>query len=114
MARHGVAFGNSHFRPAYSDRTGSKSRQLQISPALERKWFEFDRDAVSGVLDTLQRAIDQGATQMEMIAAEQIFDSILSKTFSRTARRLDRVLLELKRLVIGINGATGYPKPQKD
>jgi hypothetical protein len=36
---------------------------------------------------------------------------MLSKTFSQTARRLDRLLPRLKRLGIEINGATGYPKP---
>jgi hypothetical protein len=111
MARNGLASGISQFRPAYSERAGSKNRQLQISPVMERKWFEFDRDTVSGALDKLQRAIHQGATQMEMISAEQMFDSMLSKTFSQTARRLDRLLPRLKRLGIEINGATGYPKP---
>src|ERR1700733_3127571 len=96
MARHSVAYGSPVLRAGSSVRTGSRNRRLEISPALERKWFEFDRNAVTGVLNKLQGAIHHGATQLEMIAAEQMFDSMLSKAFSQTARRLDRLLLKLK------------------
>jgi hypothetical protein len=114
MARHSLASGNSQFRPGYSERAEARNRRPQISAALERKWFEFDRNVVTGVLNNLQRSIHQGATQMEMIAAEQMFDTMLSKNFSRTARRLGRVVLNLKRLTTEVNGTSGYPKPQKN
>jgi hypothetical protein len=113
MARHSLASGGSQFRPA-SVRPKSKTRNFEISSTLERKWFEFDRRGVTDVLNKLRRSIHDGATQMEMIADEQMFDSSLSRTFSRTARRLDRLVENLKQLGVGVNGATGYPKPQKN
>jgi hypothetical protein len=113
MARHSVAFGDSQLRPGSAERAGSRNRPLEISAELERKWFEFDRNVVTGVLNNLQRSIHQGATQMEMIAAEQMFDTLLSKTLSRTARRLERVTLNLERLTREVNDTIGYPKPAK-
>jgi len=111
MARHSLASRHSQFRPAYSQRARARSRKPEISAALERKWFEFDRNVVTDVLNTLHRAIHNGAIQMEMIAAEQMFDAALSRTFARTSRRLSRTALKLKELGIEVNGVTGYPKP---
>ena len=84
---------------------------MEIPLALERKWFEFDRSAVIDILTNLQRSIHDGAAEMEMIADEQMFDASLSRTLARTAKRLDRVVENLKTLGIEVNGATGYPKP---
>jgi len=81
---------------------------------MERKWFEFDRTIVTEILNKLQRSIRDGAEQMGMIADEQMFDPGLSRTLARVARRLDRVVENLKTLGIEVNGATGYPKPQKN
>ena len=113
MALRSLAPENFRFRPGYSERGSIKSRTTDVSAELERKWFDFDRNVVTGVLDTLHRAIHQGASQMEMIAAEQMFDALLSGTFSRTARRLGRVATRLKKLSLEVNGASGYPKTQK-
>jgi hypothetical protein len=114
MARHSLASGRSPIRPAYAVRPKSKTRNREISLALERKWFEFDRSAVTEVLTKLQRSIHDGAAEMEMIADEQMFDASLSRTLVRTARRLDRVVENLKGLGIEVNGATGYPKPLRN
>lgn len=113
MPRPSLAPGSSQYRPGYSRRAGTRRRSTEVSAELERKWFDFDRNVVTGVLDTLHRAIHQGASQMEMIAAEQMFDGLLSGTFSRTARRLGRVATRLKKLSLEVNGASGYPKTQK-
>ena len=87
---------------------------MEISTALERKWFEFDRSTVTEVLGKLLSSIHDGAAQMEMIADERMFDTLLSRTFARTSRRLDHVVANLKRLGVKVNDATGYPKPQRN
>jgi hypothetical protein len=109
MARRNFAPGNSSYRLGYSERRETKNRRNEVSARLERKWFEFDRNIVTGVLDTLKGALHEGAAQMEMIAAEQMFDVSLSGTLSRTARRLGRMETLLKKLGLEVNGATGYP-----
>jgi hypothetical protein len=113
MARPNLASGNSQYRPGYSERAGTKSRRTEVSALIERKWFEFDRNIVTGMLDNLHRAIDQGASEMEMIATEQMFDGLLSGSFSRIARHLGRAAIRLEKLALDVSCATGYPKSQK-
>ena len=112
MSRHSFASSNSRLRSASSERSGPRNRQLEISVTLERRWFEFDRNVVTGVLANLQRSIHYGATQVEMISAEQMFDEVLSRELSRTARYLDRMVARLRQLTTEVNGATGYPKSE--
>ena len=113
MALRSLAPENFRFRPGYSERGSIKSRTTDVSAELERKWFEFDRNIVTGVLDTLKGAIHEGAAQMEMIGAEQMFDTALSGSFSRTARRLGRMETRLKKIALEVDGASGYPKTHK-
>ncbi|HLX38427.1 MAG TPA: hypothetical protein VKR29_11525 [Candidatus Binataceae bacterium] len=112
MARRSVASGDSQFRPA-SARPRPGIRGLEISPTLERRWFDFDRAIVTRMLSKLQHSIHDGASQIGMIADEQMFDPVLSRTFARTARRLNKVIENLKRLNVEVNRANGYPKPAR-
>lgn len=113
MARRNLAPGKPSYRLGYSVRGETKNRRTEVSAQLERKWFEFDRNIVTGVLDTLKGALHEGAAQMDMIAAEQMFDVSLSGTLLRTSRRLGRMETRLKKLGLEVDDATGYPRPQK-
>ena len=113
MARRSPAPGNRRCRLGHSERIVIEKRG-KISGDLERKCFEFDREIVAGVLDTLQGAITEGAAHMEMVADEQMFDKSLSGTFSRTARHLNRMACKLEKLLGDVTNATGYPKIAMD
>lgn len=114
MDRRSPAPSNSRDRLGRSERTATENRGIKISSDLERKCFEFDRGIVAGVLDTLQGAINEGATQMEMVADERMFDKSLSETFSRTAQHLNRMARKLEKLLGEVADATGYPKIAMD
>jgi hypothetical protein len=114
MARRGLAPGNSRCRLDHSERTVTEKRGTKIPGDLDRKCFEFDREIVAGILDTLQGAINAGAAQMEMVADERMFDKSLSGTFSRTAQHLNRMARKLEKLLDDVTNATGYPKLAMD
>ena len=111
MARRSPAPSNSHQRVIHSERALTESRRTKLSGDLERKYFEFDRNIVAGVLGLLQSAVNTGAAQMEMVADERMFDKSLSGTFSRAALHLNQMGQKLGVLLGEVSGATGYPKP---
>jgi hypothetical protein len=61
--------------------------------------FEIDRSTVVVQLRSLRRAIDEGAEEMEMVAAENVFSKSLSRTLVGSARKLHLVARDLNRLL---------------
>jgi hypothetical protein len=64
-----------------------------------REIFEIDRSNVVLQLRTLRRAIDEGAQDMEMVAAERVFTKSLSRTLTRRARKLHLIAKDLNGLL---------------
>jgi hypothetical protein len=93
-------------RPAWSDPS-------DINPKLERRWFEFDRDAVLRQIDSTQAAVEGGAKELEMVAAEEIFAKSLSEMLLRTACALNTAARGLRALRGPIARASGYPQADK-
>jgi hypothetical protein len=65
----------------------------------EVTYFEIDRSTVSSELQNLKSAIEEGAKQIEMVAAERVFDRSLSAALVRKARELHLVARDLKGLL---------------
>jgi len=61
--------------------------------------FDFDRATVARELKTLRRAIEEGAKQIDMVAAERVFAKSLSRALTRRARKLHLVARDLERLL---------------
>lgn len=114
MAQRSVALGNSRYRVGCSQRAVVASRGAKVPGDLERKYFEYDRKIVAGVLDTLQAAVNEGAAQMEMVADERMFDKSLSGTLSRASQHLHRIAGKLEKLLQDVGNATGYPEMARD
>ncbi len=92
------------------DKRAARSVSLDISPRLERKWFEFDRSVVLRQIDTIQNAIDQNAKELGMVAVEGVFEKSLSYELSRTSRSLLATVQKLSSLRALVARAKGYPK----
>jgi hypothetical protein len=60
--------------------------------------FQADRKALSKELESVGDAIEDGATELAMIAAESVFDEQVSKTLTGEARALRRMVRGLKDL----------------
>ena len=74
------------------------SAPMEFSQELEERYLKADRRTELAHLRALQSAIRGGAGQMEMAAAEGIFDQRISELFLRNARELRRVARELNQL----------------
>jgi hypothetical protein len=79
--------------------------------------FEIDRSNMVLLLRSLQRAIDEGAEEMEMVAIEGVFVKSLSRALTRSARKLHLVARDLNRVLRLIErahspGANGRPEPK--
>lgn len=61
----------------------------------ERDFFEFDRSTLIGQLSVLRLTVRNALTEIEMVAAEHVFDKPLSAKLKRKARALDRLALRL-------------------
>jgi hypothetical protein len=57
--------------------------------------FRFDRSVVVSQLYGLSRALSAGATEIELVAAERVFDRAFSSRLVRTARSLQRFAKQL-------------------
>jgi len=64
-----------------------------------REIFEIDRSNVVLQLRTLRHAIDEGAQEIEMVAAERVFGKSLSRTLMRKARKLRLIAKDLNGLL---------------
>jgi hypothetical protein len=109
MSRRRLASAHSRWRVGHTTGRLTENRHVQTSADLEQKFFEFDRRAVSGVLNDLRDSIHEGAMQLEMVADEQMFDQSLSANLSRTSRRLDRIYRTLESVLGDVAKASGYP-----
>jgi hypothetical protein len=108
MSRRHPALSNTRCQlghPEFMSKRGTEN-----SDDLERKYFDFDRKIVALALSTLRGAVNQGATQMEMVADERMFEKSLSGTFSRAAHHLDQMECTLRKLLDDVASATGYPR----
>ena len=93
-------------RPAHFD-------PANVTPELERRWFEFDRGAVLRQIDMMHGTIDQNATDLGMVAVEGVFEKPLSDELVRTSRALHLMAQELTSLRGQIARASSYPKAEK-
>ena len=106
--------GNPQSRAGRVERESTPRDLVEGSFEFDRRWFELDRSAVIGQLSSLRRAIANGAREMEMIAAERIFEKSLAQEIRQKAFALKRVARQLKELAVKVTAATGYPTTDKD
>jgi hypothetical protein len=109
MGRRTHASADSRWRQGNSTGRGTAGRRVVNPVELERRFFEFDRRIVAGVLNALREAIQKGAMQLEMVAEEQMFDASLSANVSNASRRLGRMQRKLEEILGDVSKATGYP-----
>lgn len=76
---------------------GDRGFSQPLNGTLE--YFELDRSTVLAQLQYLQRTIDEGAREMEMVAAEGVFDKSLSRLLEGRARSLHRTAKDLNSLL---------------
>jgi hypothetical protein len=75
-----------------------------------RDLFQFDRDALLGQLEALLLVIRNAATEIAMVAAENVFDRRLSAELKRKARQLNREARRLETIGSAIARAKFPPK----
>lgn len=85
---------------------------MKIDLDNQRRCFEIDRKVVARQLKALQLAITDGATEMEMVAAESVFDTRLSSLLKRSARSLHRTVQGLNVLRLAVARAR-FPRVRK-
>jgi hypothetical protein len=86
---------NAQLRTAHAKGRPARSDPSDIGPELERRWFEFDRNAVLRQIEMAQGALDENANELEMVAVEGVFEKSLSDELSRTSRSLYAISQEL-------------------
>jgi hypothetical protein len=67
-----------------------------VWPHSQRSCFQADQNALVKELKFVENAIEDGATELAMIAAERVFDEEVSKTLIGEARALRRMVRGLK------------------
>jgi hypothetical protein len=78
----------------------------------EREFFEIDRSVLIDQLRVLKENLRGALTEIEMVAAETVFDKRLSAKLKRRARALNRTAERLDVLSKVLAGAK-FPKPGK-
>jgi hypothetical protein len=76
--------------------------------------FETDRSIVARELRSLQRATEEGAKQIDMVAAERVFDEPLSRALIRRARGLHLIARDLTSLLRLVAQAHIPPQRRND
>jgi hypothetical protein len=109
----GSMIQNAQLRTAHAKGRPARSDPSDIGPELERRWFEFDRNAVLRQIEMAQGALDENANELEMVAVEGVFEKSLSDELSRTSRSLYAISQELGALRGLVARASGYPKADK-
>jgi len=100
------------------------ARQNDISPGTfdppsnHVEVFEIDRSNMVFQLRSLSRAVDEGAEEMKMVAAEKVFDNSLSRALDREALKLRSITRDLDRLLglverAQVAGATRRSSPRR-
>jgi len=74
--------------------------------------FEIDRANLVFQLRSVQRAIDESAEEMEMVALERVFVKSVSQALTRTSRKLYAVAKDLKNLLRIVERAR-LPRPER-
>ena len=78
----------------------------------EQTCFDADRDALVHELKVVESALEDSATEMTMVAAENVFEQDVSKILSAEARAMRRAVRGLKDLRIAVARAR-LPKSRK-
>jgi deoxyribose-phosphate aldolase len=81
------------FRKKKRDRVGKY-------PEYTSTHFEIDRSTVTLQLRNLRRAVDEGAMEMDMVAAERVFGKPVSHALVRSARKLHSIATDLDSLLL--------------
>ena len=94
--------------------SSSRVKGGTINSALysEQSCFEADRDALVRELKVIESSLEEGATEMTMVAAENVFEHQVSKILDAEARALLRMVRGLKDLRIAVARAR-LPKSRK-
>ena len=92
-------------------------QQVNKPPINELTYFDIDRSLVLGQLEDLQHAVEEGAMQLEMVAAERVFGKSLSRALTTTAVKLREIGRDLKGLQRSVAqaetpGGAERPKPE--
>jgi hypothetical protein len=93
-------------RPAHFD-------PKKISPELERRWFELDRNEVLREIDSTENVVTGEAKELEMVAYEGMFRKLLSRRLLSESRVLNGVARQLRALRRAVGRARSYPKIHK-
>ena len=84
-----------------------------LSPEMERNWFQFDRGSVLSQLDDLRKAIAVDAKELGMVAVEGVFEAPLAGDLLRTSRSLQTLAKHIASLRSEVSRASGYPKRKR-
>jgi hypothetical protein len=88
-----------HAGPIAAETFTKGERGFSKPPNVSLEYFEMDRSTVLEQLQNLRRTIDEGAKEMEMVAAERVFDKSLSRLLEGRARSLHRTAKDLNSLL---------------
>ena len=80
---------------------------------VERNRFECDRDDVLRQIDDLRGAITSGARELEMVAAEGVFEASLAEDLLRTARSLRATAKQVGNLRNEASGISDSPRSER-
>lgn len=84
-----------------------------LSPEVERAWFEFDRGSVLRQLDDLRKAVAVDAKELGLVAVEGVFEVRLSEELLRASRSLTVLAKQVGKLWNEVSRAGGYPGGKK-
>ena len=78
-----------------------KKKRVQVGkyPEYTSTHFEIDRSTVTLQLRNLRRAVDEGAMEMDLVAAERVFGKPVSHALMRIARKLHLIATDLDSLL---------------
>jgi hypothetical protein len=100
-------------RTARTERTALRLISSSDDNHFDVQAFEFDRQLVARSLEGLTAEIDRAAIDIEMVAAEGVFEEQISLELLREARRLQSTAHELKQLRTNARQAKRYPTKQE-
>jgi hypothetical protein len=95
-----------------------RARQRAVLPETfdlrldQNEIFEIDRANMVLQLRSVQRAIDESAEEMEMVALERVFVNSVSQALTRTSRKLYAIAKDLNGLHRIIERAR-LPRPER-
>jgi hypothetical protein len=79
----------------------------------QRQIFEIDRSIVILQLRTLLHTIEEGGEELELVAAEGVFDKSLSRTLILRARKLHLIARDLNGLLRVLERAKADTPPER-